>query len=419
MPAMSSKHERQFAVLVPRYEEQGYGEEALLARRRWVEEQTETTLPHVAGLPIAGEVMRGNIENPIGSAQVPLGVAGPLAIHGEHAQGQFYVPLATNEGALVRSYERGMMAMTRCGGASARVLRDENLVSPMFSFDHVGQAVDFARRLPQFFGELERVAGATTRHGRLLSVDPVLLGRDVAVHFHFFTADAHGMNMIVKATEAACSWLASQVPNRGYLIFSGAESEKRQSGRLLAGGKGKTVTAGVLIPARWTKAYLHATPEEMVRLWRQTMVGHVAAGTLGYNGHFANGLTALFIACGQDVANVVNSAIGLTSFEVTAEGDLYASVTLPALTVATVGGGTGFGTAQECLRLLGCAGSGGALKLAEITAAMLLAGELSMGGAIASAEFVAGHERYGRNRPEARHTLDDPLAQTSPEEPPP
>jgi hydroxymethylglutaryl-CoA reductase (NADPH) len=129
------------------------------------------------------------------------------------------------------------------------------------------------------------------------------------------------------------------------------------------------------------------------------VLGHLQASAIGYNGHFANGLAALFIACGQDVANVAHSAVGITNFEVTAGGDLYASVTLPSLTVATVGGGTGGGTARECLEMLGCAGPGGAPKLAEIAAATLLAGELSMGAALASGEFVTAHEMYGRNRP--------------------
>jgi hydroxymethylglutaryl-CoA reductase (NADPH) len=135
-------------------------------------------------------------------------------------------------------------------------------------------------------------------------------------------------------------------------------------------------------------------------MWQHTVLGHIHANAVGYNGHYANGLTALFIACGQDVANVVNSAVGITNFEVTEAGELYASVTLPSLTVATVGGGTDLGTFRECLELLGCYGSGGARKLAEITAATLLAGELSMGAAIASSEFVGAHETYGRNRPE-------------------
>ena len=184
-----------------------------------------------------------------------------------------------------------------------------------------------------------------------------------------------------------------------YYVFSGGESEKRASGALFAGGKGKKVTAGVRIPARLVRAYLHTTPEGLADVWHHTALGHLQAGTLGYNGHVANGLTALFIACGQDVANIANSAVGITSFEVVEGGDLYASVTLPSLTVATVGGGTGLGTARECLEMLGCLGAGKAPKLAEIAAALVLGGELSFGAAIASGEFVAAHETYGRNRP--------------------
>ncbi len=192
------------------------------------------------------------------------------------------------------------------------------------------------------------------------------------------------------------------------IIFSGAESEKRASGSLFAGGKGKKVVAGVRLPPRIVRAYLDTTPAGIADLWHRTVIGHLQAGTLGYNGHFANGLTALFIACGQDVANVANCAVGITSFEVLPEGDLYASVTLPALTLGTVGGGTGLGTARECLEMLGCAGAGNAAKLAEIIAATLLAGELSMAGAIASGEFVHAHETYGRNRPDPHPPAPSP-----------
>lgn len=386
--------------LVPRFEEQGYAGEAVAARREWVEARTGARLTHVGAGTISGEALRGNVENPVGTVQVPLGVAGPLRVEGEHARGVFYVPLATTEGALVRSYERGMMTLTRAGGATVRMLADENRVSPVFLFDGVAEAADFARALPALFEALKAEAESTTRHGRLLRVEPRALGREVAVHFVYWTADAHGMNMIVKATDRACRWLVGEGHAGPYYLFSGAESEKRASGSLFAGGKGKKVVAGVRIPPRLTRAYLHTTPEGMADLWQRTVLGHLQAGALGYNGHFANGLTALFIACGQDVANVANSAVGVTSFEVLPGGDLYASVTLPSLTVATVGGGTGLGTARECLEMLGCAGEGGAPKLAEIAAATVLAGELSMGAAIASGEFVDAHETYGRNRPE-------------------
>jgi hydroxymethylglutaryl-CoA reductase (NADPH) len=386
--------------LIPRFDEQGYGAGEIEARRRWIEERTGARLRHVGSVSVAGEQLRGNVENPIGAAQVPLGVAGPLRVEGEHARGTFYVPLATTEGALVRSYERGMMTLTRAGGAVARLLLDENRVSPVFHCADVAEAASFARGLAECFEALRLEAESTTRHGRLLRLEPQPVGRDVAVHFCYRTADAHGMNMIVKATDRACRWLVEQGRARGYSLFSGAESEKRASGALFAGGKGKKVLAGARIPARLLRAYLHATAEQLAEVWRRTVLGHLQAASLGYNGHFANGLAALFIACGQDVANVANSAVGITAFEALEGGDLYASVTLPALTVATVGGGTGVGTARECLEMLGCAGQGGAPKLAEIAAATLLAGELSMGAAIASGEFVAAHETYGRNRPD-------------------
>jgi hydroxymethylglutaryl-CoA reductase (NADPH) len=163
-------------------------------------------------------------------------------------------------------------------------------------------------------------------------------------------------------------------------------------------GKGKRVTAGARISRGVLEAYLHVTPEQMLEFWRATAAGHFRAASIGYNGHIANGLAAIFIATGQDVATIVHSACGLTEFELDGDG-LYASVTLPALTIATVGGGTALPTQREALETLGCFGGGKAPKLAEIIAAALLAGEISMGAAIASGEFIAAHEQYGRNRP--------------------
>jgi hydroxymethylglutaryl-CoA reductase (NADPH) len=386
--------------LVPRLAHQGYGPEEVAARRAWIEAETGVRLEHVGSFSIPSPSMRGNVENPIGAAQVPLGLAGPLSMRGEHATGVVYVPLATTEGALVRSYERGMVVLTRAGGAVARVVQDTNRVAPVFSFPDVESACDFARELPERFEEVRAEAEATTRHGRLVGLEAAPVGREVIVTFTFTTGDAHGMNMIVKAADRACRRLVATSGAQSYLVFSGAESEKRASGALLAGGKGKRVVAGAKVPRRTVRAVLQTTPEAMAELWRRTVVGHLHAGTFGYNGHAANGLTALFMATGQDVANVANSAVVITSFEVTDKGDLYASTTLPSLTVGTVGGGTGEGSARECLELLGCAGTGGARKLAEIAAATVLAGEISMGAAIAGGSFVEAHETYGRNRPD-------------------
>lgn len=385
--------------LVPRMKQQGYAQPYVQRRRQWLEQKTGCRLTHIGAYSIPSDEMRGNIENPVGAAQMPLGVAGPLLIKGTNAQGVFYVPLATTEGALVRSYERGMVALTRAGGVTTRVYTDENRVSPVFLFESIERAHEFAITLPGQFEAIRAEAESTTRHGKLQRIECHAVGREVIVNFCYFTGDAHGMNMIVKATDHACKWIMDHCDALHYYVFSGFSSEKRASGSLLAGGKGKKVAAGALLPREIVKSYLHVTPEDLLKMRQHTMLGHLQANAIGYNGQFANGLAAIFIACGQDVANIVNSAVGITNFELDGDGDLYASVTLPSLTVATVGGGTALGTSRECLEIIGCAGSGKAGKFAEIICAALLAGELSMGAAIASGEFVAAHETYGRNRP--------------------
>jgi hydroxymethylglutaryl-CoA reductase (NADPH) len=386
--------------LVPRYKAQGYAADDVRRRREWLEEKLDVRLPMVGACAIPTVEMRGNVENPIGAVQMPLGIAGPLLIEGMHANGTFYVPLATTEGALVRSYERGMALLTRAGGVTTRVFADGNVVAPSFLFDSVADAHRFAARLPEHIDALRNEAQATTRHGRLERVEPHAVGRTVIVTFYFHTADAQGMNMIVKAAERACRWLVEQGLAPRFQIFSGLSSEKRASGFLLNGLKGKKVVAGARIPAEMLLAYMRITPKGMADVWHHTVIGHLQANAIGFNAHYANGLTALFIACGQDVANVANAAVGITDYEVTEDGDLYASVTLPSLTVATVGGGTGLGTSRECLAMLGCTGAARAAKFAEIVAATVLAGELSMAAAVGTGEFVMAHEDYGRNRPQ-------------------
>jgi hydroxymethylglutaryl-CoA reductase (NADPH) len=387
------------ADLIPRFAEQGYSEEGVAARRQWIEKRTGEALTQVGDFSFEAEEMRGNIENPIGAAQVPLGAAGPLLVHGEHAEGVFFVPMATTEGALVSSYERGAMALTRAGGVGVRLWVDENRMTPFFIFDDVIAAATFARDLPGHFEALRAEAGATTRHGRLLRIEPLPLGRRVMVHFCYSTGDAGGMNMIAKATDKACRWLVEQGIASRFYLFSPIDSEKHASSSLFLGGKGKKAVAGARLPASIVRSYLGTTPERMFELWKHCVIGQFHAGSTTCNAHYANGLAALFIACGQDVANVANAAVGITQIDVGEEGDLYATVTLPSLTVATVGGGTGVGTARECLGMLGCVGTGKAPKLAEITAAFLLAGEISLIAAIAAGELAGAHEAYGRNRP--------------------
>jgi hydroxymethylglutaryl-CoA reductase (NADPH) len=384
--------------LLPRLKDNGYAPERVAKRREWIEEKSGTQAPHIAGVTYDTEAWRGNIENPIGVAQVPMGVAGPVLVHGKHAQGLFYVPMATTEGALLRSYERGMVALSKAGGVEVSVDSDENQTAPSFFFTSVLKAAEFPEWIQGQLGELQAVVATTTSHGKLRNLKCYQNGRQVIVNFGFFTGDAQGMNMIVRATDAICRWVGDNYPIDSYFLFSGMCSEKRASGFLMTRGKGKRVTAGALLTHRVMRLYLHVTADQLFRVWQSTLVGQLQAGVVGYNAHAANGLTAIFIATGQDVANVVNSANVITVFEPHPEG-LYVSTTLAALSVATVGGGTALPTQKEALGIMGCVGRGKALKMAEIVAAAVLGGEISMGAAIGAQEFVGAHERYGRNRP--------------------
>ncbi len=385
--------------LLPRLKDQGYSAERVAQRRAWVESKSHSQLTHIGTHSIDTELLRGNIENPIGVAQVPLGVAGPVLVHGRYARGLFYVPMATTEGALIRSYERGMVALTRSGGVRVAVLEDENQIAPSFFFEDVAGARKFTEWVPKHLRGMKSAAATTTRHGALTAAKCYQIGRQVIVNLGFSTGDAQGMNMIAKAGDAVCRWMAAQHPGSRYLLFSGMCSEKRASGFVMLRGKGKRVTAGALIPHDVLRMYLHVTAEQLLRVWQSTVIGHLQAGALGYNAHYANGLAAIFIATGQDVANVTNSAVGITNFELHPDG-VYVSATLPALSVATVGGGTNLPTQREALKMMDCHGTGKARKFAEIVAAAILGGEISMGAAIASGEFVAAHEQYGRNRPD-------------------
>ena len=384
--------------LLPRLKDNGYSLDRVQKRRGWIEQKTGATLGHVGGERVDTELMRGNIENPIGVAQVPMGVAGPILVHGQHASGLYYVPMATTEGALIRSYERGMVALTKAGGVQTSVASDENHTAPSFFFDDIAGAAAFPAWITEQRAELDAVVASTTKHGALTGIKCYPTGRQVTVNFGFSTGDAQGMNMIVRATDAICRWVEKNYPIANYFLFSGMCSEKRASGFLMTRGKGKRVIAGALLPHKVLSTYLHTTADALFRVWQSTTVGHLQAGAIGNNAHVANGLTAIFIATGQDVANVVNSTCAITVFEPHPDG-LYVSTTLAALSVATVGGGTALPTQREALRIMDCVGTGKAKRLAEIVAGAILGGEISMGSAIASKEFVGAHERYGRNRP--------------------
>lgn len=339
-----------------------------------------------------------NIENFIGAVKVPVGLAGPLRVNGLFAQGDYYVPLATTEAALVASYSRGAQLITAAGGCAAMLINESVSRAPGFVFRSLAEAGQFVVWVTSQLDEFKRQAAVTTRHGQLIDMHITVEGNHVYLNFEFLTGDASGQNMVTIATEAICRYIeaSSPIQPQYYFIEANLSGDKKASAQSFLSVRGKKVSAEVSLPAELVRERLQTSPEQMVNYWRMSAIGGVLSGTMGVHGHYANGLAALYIACGQDAACVAESATGVTRFEITPEGDLYAAVTLPNLMVGTVGGGTGLPSQQACLEILGLSGPGHARALAELCAALCLAGELSIAGAICSGDFARAHQLLAR-----------------------
>ncbi len=346
------------------------------------------------------ELYQGNIENCIGEARMPLGIAGPLRVNGLFAKGDYPIPLATTEAALVASYHRGCSLLTKAGGCTAMLLYETVHRSPVFAFSTLGEAGLFLTWVVERVEEFKRIAAGTTRHGELLDMGITIEANHVYLNFEFSTGDASGQNMVTLAAQAICDAILADCPTkpRHAWVEGNLSGDKKASAKAFTTTRGKKVTAEVTLSPDLVRKYLHTTPRDMEEYWRVSAIGGVLSGTMGVQGHFANGLAALYIATGQDAACVAESATGITRFETLETGELYAAVTLPGLMVGTVGGGTGLPTPRACLALMGLAGSGHARALAEVTAGLMLAGELSIIGALASGQFSRAHRKLARDR---------------------
>jgi hydroxymethylglutaryl-CoA reductase (NADPH) len=343
---------------------------------------------------------RRNIENFIGTVKMPVGLAGPLRVNGRFAQGDYYVPLATSEAALVASYSRGAQLITQAGGCAAIVLDEAVTRAPGFAFINLHEATVFERWVKDQLPALRQIADATTRYGKLIALRTTIEGNHVYVRFEYTTGDASGQNMSTIATDAVCRHIenTSPVRPRYWFIEANLSSDKKASFQTLMAVRGKRVSADIVIPASMVEERLHTTAKRMVEYWVMSATGAVLSGTVGVHGHYANCIAALYIACGEDAACVAESALGMSRLELTDKGDLYASVTLPNVMMGAVGGGTGLPSAQACLDILGLAGPGKARALAEVCASLCLAGELSISGAISAGQFSAAHQRLARGR---------------------
>lgn len=384
---------------IPRDSDNDYSEHMAKTRRDFLAQKSSAKLDHIGHYSVDPATTAGNIENFIGVAQVPLGLIGPLLVNGEHAQGEFYVPMATSEGTLIASYNRGARLLRESGGVKVTVVDDAMQRAPVFVFNDAREAREFGVWVEQNFEEIAAKAETTTSSGKLRNIEQYAAARMRYLRFNFTTGDAAGQNMVGKATFIACEWIMKTYPGIQRYMLSGAmDTDKKHSQINTLHSRGKRVVAEVLIPGDLLEKTMGVTAEVLFKARQINQVGSFMAGSSSTGAHAANGIAAVFIATGQDAANVAESSSSIIFADVDEAGNYYLSITLPSLIVATYGGGTGLPTQQECLNILDCNGSGKVHKLAEIIGATVLAGEVSLMSAVLAGDWVTSHDALGRNR---------------------
>ncbi|PSQ19257.1 hydroxymethylglutaryl-CoA reductase (NADPH) [Halobacteriales archaeon QS_8_69_26] len=374
---------------------------AATARRRFVEEETGADLSAVGDYTFPAEAADANVENMVGAAQVPMGVAGPVTVHGGAAEGEYHLPLATTEGALVASVNRGLSTVDRAGGTDARVTDHGMTRAPVFRVSGIAEASEVVEWVDDNQAALAEAAESTTSHGELLAADPYVVGDNVFVRFVYDTKDAMGMNMATIASEAACEVVERETPAEQVALSGNLCTDKKPAAINAVEGRGRTVTADVEVPRETVRERLNTTPEAIAEAnTRKNLTGSAKAASLGFNAQAANVVAAAFLATGQDAAQVVEGANAITTVEAR-EDALYAAISLASLEVGTVGGGTKLPTQSAGLDVVGHRGGGdppgnNADALAEVIATGALAGELSLLAALASRHLASAHESLGR-----------------------
>ncbi|MFP4366795.1 MAG: hydroxymethylglutaryl-CoA reductase [Bacteroidales bacterium] len=385
-------------MALPKDRKNNYSRKVVEERAQYLARYSNSELKYLHNSEIDPNLAKGNIENIIGFAQVPVGVAGPLKINGQHAKGEFYVPMSTTEGALLSSYNRGARAATLSGGINVIVTNDSMQRAPYFILENVFKAGEFVNWFGDNLDSVKKIVKTTSSHADLQNYKTYIQGRIVYMRLAFSTGDAMGMNMITKACNEICEYIKNNFPVLDYALESNMAVDKKPSHINTILGRGKTVTAEILLQEKLLSRYMRTTAQKIDMAYHRQVTGGQLAGVLGSNGHVANGVAAIFLACGQDMANISESCSGYIYTE-TIGNDLYVSLHMPSVVIGTVGGGVSLPTQKECLKMIDCYGRDKVKKFAEIICATVLAGELSLAAAIVAGDFVTAHEKYGRNKP--------------------
>ncbi len=381
-----------------------YTESARLSRVNFIREKTSSTLENVTKTSFDAKQLTNNIESFLGSVEIPIGIAGPLTVNGEHAKGTFYAPIATTEGALVASISRGAYAASLAGGITTQVIAQRMNRVPMFVFKNMTESHEFSNWINNNFDLIQSEVNKHSNYAQLIELEPQMFGKIVHVNFVYETGDASGQNMTTNCTWEVCKWIQTKIQEhpsiniKKFYIEGGLSADKRLSVVSVNKGRGISVQAEAIIPEKIVRRVLKLTPKELLEYWNHCVESSSLIGISSTNFNVANVIAGIYTATGQDIACVHESAVANTTVNLTDDGSLHWCISMPNLVVGTVGGGTGLNHQRECLEMLECYGTGKVLKFAEIIASFCLSLDLSTGSAIAAGHFATAHEKLGRNR---------------------
>ncbi|KAM7253069.1 hypothetical protein ACFE04_025687 [Oxalis oulophora] len=379
---------------------------AAAIRREAVQRVTGRSLQ---GLPLEGfdyeSILGQCCEMPVGYVQIPVGVAGPLLLDGF----EYTVPMATTEGCLVASTNRGCKAIYLSGGATSCLLKDGMTRAPVVRFGSARRAAELKFYLEDRdnFDTLAVVFNRSSRFGRLQNIQCAIAGKNLYMRFTCSTGDAMGMNMVSKGVQNVLDFLQNDFPDIEVIGISGNYcSDKKPAAVNWIEGRGKSVVCEAIIKEEVVQKVLKTNVATMIELnMLKNLTGSAVAGALGgFNAHASNIVSAIFIATGQDPAQNIESSHCITMMEAANGGkDLHISVSMPSIEVGTIGGGTQLASQAACLNLLGVKGTSKEIPgsnsrlLATIVAGSVLAGELSLMSAIAAGQLVRSHMKYNRS----------------------
>ncbi len=371
----------------------GYRKEDIEKRLTWLEKMSGFSYdPDLENNP---EDLKGIIENNIGYMNIPMAIAGPLNVNGKYAQGQFFVPVCTLEGSLVLSMSRGMYASSLSGGVTVKHYRQELSRAPIFIFNNLEESTKFQSWVNKNLNKIKTAAESTTNHGKVLRVDQYPIQNYVILDIVMDTGNAAGQNMVTLAAKVACELIQKET-GYNYFLESNLNSDKKASIRNMLLGRGHAVIAETTIDDNVMKRILKVDPDILNDNWVFFPIVSSMAGTQGNGVHVSNALTAIYMATGQDTACVAENSIAHLGIE-RKTNSLKFKLTLPSLTVGTVGGGTRLKMQNQNLALLGCLnGENSSKKLAEIIAGATLGLEISLFCAIGSHTWTEAHMKYGR-----------------------